>query len=480
MNITNEKTNGEIQELRIEISREDYTPNVETALKKQRKTAQIPGFRIGNAPMGLIRKQYEKAIIADEVNELLNKAIYGHIQDNKLDILFEPLPVEEKSQVDFENPDNFVFTYEIALQPAINVDFKSLPHVSSFKIVASKEEKDNIINQMRRRFGNYINPETIGEDDYITVKIEDKEYYFFGKDLNDEGRKNLVGKKVNDNCHLAFRKIFADEKTVLRVLKMTEKELEEGNNYEFDCTIASIGRMELAEVNDDFFKKAYPDGSVTSVEQMEANAAQQVENQWKQYTDRQFMSDAIGVLIDNVNITLPDEFVKRYLLASQKDLTAEKLDEQYGEYTKSIKWQLLENKIAKENNIHVSQDDIKEFVRNFFMTNYFNNFNGEDVKERVESLVEDTLKRKEDVKNIYDQLYDSKLQEALRKCLNVDEKSGSYDDFMKQISEGKDTKKKPAAKTTKAKKESKADETTEVTEAKPKAKTTKAKAKKEE
>ena len=498
MNIKNEKVNGDVQELTIEITKEDYAGKVEAALKKYRRTAQVPGFRVGNAPMGMIKKMYEKSVTYDEVNNMMSQELYKYLSDNKIDIMLEPIPVEGKSKVDFDNPDNFVFVYEYALQPQFDIDFDK--QVTNFKITASQEEINNLIDQMQRRYGEYTSPEEVGEDDYISAKINDQDSFFFTKELNEEGRKAFTGKKVNDTVHVALRKIFEDEKNVLKVLKIMDQPLEEGNQYEYDVTISSIGRIIPAELNEDFFKKAYPDGSITTKEQMEKNCAEQIERQWKDYTDRQFMNDAIGMLLDNVNITFPDEFIKRYILLTQKDMTAEKLEEKYADYQKSFKWQLIENKIVKDNNLNVTQDDVKAYVRNFFMTNYFSNFKEEDIKDRLDSLVNDALKKKEDVKNIYDQLYDAKIMDVLRKNFIIVEKSGSYDDFVafasgKEVedksvakkkapakkkaaekAEGEESETKPKAKTTRAKKA----ETTAEGEEKPKAKTTRKSTKKEE
>lgn len=468
MNIKNEKVNGDVQELTIEITKEDYAGKVETALKKYRRTAQVPGFRVGNAPMPMIKKMYEKSVTYDEVNNMMSQELYKYLSDNKIDIMLEPIPVEDKSKVDFDNPDNFVFVYEYALQPQFDIDFNK--QVTNFKITASQEEIDNLVNQLQRRYGEYTSPEEVGEDDYISAKINDSDSFFFTKELNEKGRKAFIGKKVNDTVHVALRQIFEDEKNVLKVLKIVDQQLEEGNQYEYDVTISSIGRITPAELNEDFFKKAYPDGNITTKEQLEKSCAEQIEKQWKDYTDRQFMNDAIGVLLDNVNIEFPDEFIKRYILLTQKDMTAEKLEEKYADYQKSFKWQLIENKLVKDNNISVTQDDVKNYVRNFFMTNYFSNFKEEDVKDRLDSLVNDAMKKKEDVKNIYDQLYDVKLMDVLRNNFIIVEKSGSYEEFI-AFTSGKEVEAKPAKKKApaKAKKaEEKDEEASDEAEAKPK------------
>jgi len=474
MNIKNEKVNGDVQELTIEINKEDYAEKVEAALKKYRRTAQVPGFRVGNAPMAMIKKMYGKSAIYDEVNNMMSQELYKYLSDNKIDIMLEPIPVEEKSKVDFDNPDNFVFVYEYALQPQFDIDFNK--QVTNFKIAASQEEIDNLINQMQRRYGEYTSPEEIGEDDYISAKIDDKDCFFFANELNEKGRKAFIGKKLNEMVHVPLRQIFEDEKNVLKVLRITDQPLEEGNQYEYDVTISSIGRITPAELNEDFFKKAYPDGSVTTKEQMEKVCAEQIERQWKDYTDRQFMNDAIGTLLDNVNINFPDEFIKRYILLTQKDMTAEKLEEKYADYQKSFKWQLIENKLVKDNELNVTQDEVKAYVRNFFMSNYFSNFKEEDIKERLDTLVNDALKKKEDVKNIYDQLYDAKIMDVLRKNFIIVEKNGSYDDFV-AFASGKEAEEKPAAKKKAPAKAKKAADTAEAgeAEAKPKTRTTRAK-----
>lgn len=444
MNIKNERINDQVQQLTIEIAKADYSEKVESALKKYRRTAQISGFRAGNAPMGLIRKMYEKHAIAEEVNTMMGESLYGYFRDNNLNIMLEPLPVDEKTHVDFESGEDFVFVYDYALLPEFELDLAKLPKVKSFKIVASKEEKEEYIMQLRKRHGEYISPEDIAEDDYVTVKYgEDKSGFFFVKDLSEKGSKLFIGKKKGDQFEVSFRDAFASNQALCKFLKVNDKDVDAANDYKFNVTIDLIGRVNPAELNEDFFKKAYPDGKVTSVKELEALAANEIEAQWKAETDRQFMNDAIGILLDNVKIEFPDEFVKRYILYAQKDLTEEALNEKYDEYIKSFRWQLIENKLEKEHNISVNEAEIREFVRNFFMTNYFANFNQDDIKDRLDSLVSDALKNKEDMKKVYDQLFDQKIQAVLYNGMQVEEKSGSFQDFIAEV-----TGEAPAKKTT--------------------------------
>jgi len=435
MNIVNETQSGTVQELRIEITRNDYAEKVETVLKKQRQKAQVPGFRQGYAPMGLIRKMYQKNILAGEVNDLLSKAIYNHIKDNNLDVLLEPLPVEEKTIVDFDKEDDFVFTFEYALQPQFELDYAKLPVVKSFNIVASQNEKEEYVNQLRKRHGDYIAPETIGEEDYVSVKYNNVDSFFFVHDLSEEGKKAFLGKKIGDEIEISLRKMFPDETSLQKFLKIKEQDIDKDNPYSFILTIASIGRVTPADLNDEFFKKAFPDGNVNNEKELDDFAAKEIESHWKEESDRHFMNEAVTILLNNIAIEFPDDFIKRYILATQKEkMSKEMLEEKYPEYLKSFKWQMIEAKLTKEHDIKVSEEEIKEYVRDYFMKSYFSNFNVESIEDRLNTLVNDALKNKDDVKNIYDTLFDRKIQNVLKSNLKMDLISGDFKDFVSFVS----------------------------------------------
>lgn len=431
MNIRHENVPGQVQEVVFEINKEDYAANLEAALKKQRRTAQVPGFRPGNAPMGMIKKMYEKTLMVNEIDQLVNTNMDKFFKDNDIKVIFEPLPIEEKSKIDFENAENFEFAYEYALAPEVKIDYTTLPTVVDFKIIPTDEERTNFINQLRERHGNYVTPETVAENDSLSVKYgEDQDGFCFVRDLTDEAQKEVLGKKKDDTFTLALRKAFKSEITLARFLKKEEKDLEADNDYNYELSIKHIGRIELAEMNEEFFKKAYPDGSITNEEQLTAEANKVITGQYQQELDRQFMNDAIETLIDNVKVELPDDFMKRYILAVQKDMTAEMLDERFNDYKRSFQWQILENSVVEGADVQVKSDDVKDYFRQFFIQNYFGNFNFDDVKERVEELVNQAMTNRENVKAVYDMLYDNKLVALLRSKMTIEIKEGDLKAFV--------------------------------------------------
>jgi len=432
MNITPEKSTGNVQQLRIEVNKADYAESVETALKKYRRTAQIPGFRVGNAPMGLIKRNYEKPLIADEVNKLASDNLYEFFKSNNLNILFEPMLIEEESTVNFETQEDFIFTFEFAVQPEFELDFAALPLMKAFKIEANKEEIEDYMNQIRKRHGDYINPEIIEDDDYVTVKWEGQEEnrFFFVKDLTEKGKKWFLGKKVEDTVNVAFNELFTSKENLKKLLKIEDENFDDNNLGNVDVKIVSIGRVNLAEMNEEFFKKAFPDGSITSVEAFKKLAAQQIEVQWKQETDRKFMNDAILLLMQNVAMELPEDFIKRYILRNNTEITEEQLSQEWGKYLESFKWQLIESKLGKDENIDVTLDEIKNHIRGFYYQNYFMQFNLADVEERLNQLVEEAVKDKKQVKQLYDQLFDQKVMQLLQSKMNLEELTGDFNQFI--------------------------------------------------
>lgn len=473
MNIKHEKAPGQLQEVTIEINKEDYAAELEAALKKQRRTAHVPGFRPGNAPMGMIKKMYEKTLLVQEIDNIVNKEMDKFMKDNEVRYIFEPLPVEGKSKVNFDEPDHFEFVYEYALAPDVKIDYAKLPKVVDFTIVPTAEDREGFIKQLRERHGNYITPETIEAGDSVSVKYgEDKEGFFFMHDLTDAAQKKFMGKKKDEAVQLSLRKAFTNDAVLARFLKVDAKDLEADNEYKFKVTIKHIGRIEPAELNDEFFKKAYPDGNVKNEKELNAEADKVVTEQYQPELNRQFMNDAIEMLIDNVKVDLPDDFIKRYILLTQKDMTTETLEEKYNDYKRAFQWQILEGKLVEGSDIKVEMEDVKNYFREYFIKNYFGNFNMDDVKDRVEELVKQSMENREYVKNVYDMLFDQKLTELLRSKLNIDHQKGDIKAYVDMLTARADKSKAPAKKTaakkTTAKKVKEENEETEEKEVKAK------------
>ena len=470
MNVKHEMSDALVQELVIEIAKDDYAAEVEAGLKKYRRTAQIPGFRVGNAPMPMIKKIYEKPLISDEVNKLASNTLYNYFEEHKIEVMFEPMIVDEKSTINLDQEEHFTFTFEFATQPKFEVDLAALPKVTTYQVLADQKQVDEYVSQIRRRHGEYSNPETIADDDYVTIHADGKTLNFFVNDLSEKGKTLFIGKNLNETIeNVPFKDAFENEMTLKKALRLKDDEFNAGETYTYTVEIASIGRVGMAEINDEFYAKAFPDGSVTTMEQLEAYAAGQITAQWKNETDRKFMNDAINTIVEHTAIELPEQFIRKYILKNSKEpITEEKLNQEFPQYLNSFKWQLIENKLSENENIQVSMEDVEAYVRQYFYDNYFKNFNQEDVSDRLNDLVKEQLKDQKQVKALYDQLFDQKLMAVLEEKMNVERLSGDIQGFVEYIS----GQKAPAEeKPKKTKKVAKTEENTEESE-KPKAKKT--------
>jgi trigger factor len=431
MNITHENAAGNVQQLCLEIVKTDYVEKVEAELKKYRKTAQIPGFRVGNAPMGLIKRNYEKPLVYEEVNKMVSENLNNYFQKNNINVMFEPMLLEEKSTIDFDSKEDFVFSFEFAVQPEFELDLAVLPVMKEFKILANKEEIDDYMNQIRKRHGDFIHPEIIENDDHISANWgQDETGFFFVKDLTEKGKDWFIGKKVDDVITVSFNEMFVSSENLKKFLKKSDENFAQNTMENIDVKVTAIGRMSLAEMNDEFFKKAFPEGTVSSVDAFEKLAVQQIEMQWKQESDKKFMNDAITLLVKNVVMDLPEDFIKRFILKNNEEITEEKLTQEWQQYVESFKWQLIESRLGKEENIEVTLDEIKSHIKNFYYQNYFMQFNLEDVEERLDKMVEEAVKDKKQVKQLYDQLFDYKMMQALQAKMNIEELFGDFQQFV--------------------------------------------------
>ena len=450
MNIRNEKLTELTQKLTIEIVKDDYAVQVENALKKQRQKAVVPGFRIGNAPMGLVKKMYYKSILFDHLNHTIEEQLSGYLKDNNISVLLEPLPTDNETEIDLDNQDDFTFTFEYALYPQIELEWDKLPAVKRFTIKASETEIDEYTAKLRERHGKYINAESICfEDDFVSVSYDgNKKGYFHFHTLSQEGKALLKDKKLKEEVEISFVPAFNTIKDLIRFLKIEEQDLEDGNSYTYTITIESIGRIEPAAYDEEFFQKAFPDGNVKNKEELRKLAAEEIEKQWAVETSKYFMDDAINIILEHVNIALPDDFIKRYVLMTQKDMTAEKLEQQYPKMAKAFRWQLIEKKLATENDIAVTKEDIKNHIRNFFITNYFAQFNLEDIKDHLDKQVNEAMKNEKEVRQIYDTLFDENMATLLVNKMKLDEQSGDFEAFINTIKEKEAPVQEPPKKKT--------------------------------
>ena len=438
MNITREDKDKLNSVVKINIEKNDYGPKVEKILKDYRKTASVPGFRKGMVPMGMIKKQYGQAVRVDEVNKILEDSLTTYLTEENLDILGNPLP-RAQDTIDWDS-DDLVFEFELGLAPEFDVTLDGAGPVTYYNISADKEMIDNQIKTIQRQYGKLVTQEEVKEsytvvgtfhneeegiENEATFKVEEIE----GK----TNKKELLGAKVGDQVTLKSNKLFKEDETLARHLGI-EKDKAEGLKVELTFTIKEINEQILAELNQELFDKAFGEGEVTSEEEARDKIAEQSKQTFKQQGDQQFFNDVTEHLIEKADMELPAEFLQKWLQTQgEKAMTPEEAIAEYGKSEKGIKYQLIEAKIAKENDIKVEVEDVKKVAKEKIKMQMMQFGQMDFPEDQMDGIVQNLMSNQEQVRQFSEEVMVQKLLELYKEKMKVEEKNVTYKEFVDTI-----------------------------------------------
>lgn len=448
MKVTKENTGDLTAVLRIDISEEDYALKLEEQLKNYRRKANVPGFRPGQVPMGMVRKMYEIPVRAEIIEKSMSEAMYGYLDGEKIQILGYPMANEEKTLVDWDNQKDFTFYFDIALQPEFEIELDKIEE-TYYNIVPNEDMLDKFIEDLQRRFGQFQSPEKVEETDLVYGEISE---------LDEEGnvkeggvktvtslavdkiaqktiQKKFIGKEKDTEVVFNLSKAFTnvtDRAAMLRV----EKEKAEALTGDFKFVISSINRITPHELNEELFEKAYKGEEIKTIEQFRQRAKKDLSQTYTRESDRFFTNEATQKLVKQSGIELPDEFMKRWIVSnSQEKLTIEQVEKDYEMYRDSLKWQLIETKLTEKYSLEVTKDEVKNYFKEALIGNYFpaqENETEEQTKERLdamENVAENMLKNQDQTKQVFEYLFDQKLTSCLRDNIKLQEKDVTVEEF---------------------------------------------------
>ena len=447
MNITKETIDELNARVTIKLAPADYQPLVEKTLKEHARKAKMPGFRPGKVPVGVVKKMYGPSVLVDEVNKMLGNKLYEFIGNEKIDILGNPLPSESvEPKADWENPAEMEFTYDLGLAPKIDLELGKNFKFEHYIIEATDKDIENSLENISKRSGQMVEHDTIADNDLVRVQWvelnEDGTIKEGGvlnvssislDNLTEDVKKPLIGAKLGDVIKVNFRDFSSNETDMAAMLAVSKADLETVNDL-FKITIEKIQRLTPAELNEELFKKMYPDGSVTNLDGLKAKIKQDYADYFVKESDRKLKNDMVLSLLKNTKIELPDEFLKRWLLTiGEKKATIEEVDQEYPNYRDGLRWQLIENKIIRENDIKVSHDELKDGVRDQLRQQfaYYGMQQADD--EMMEDMVQKFMQRQEEVKKINDQLYDQKVMEFFKDKATLSESKTTSEKFYEML-----------------------------------------------
>jgi trigger factor len=445
MKVIRENVDALNANLKVQISPEDYQSKVKSILEKHRKTSKTPGFRPGQVPMGLIQKQYGKSVLLDELNRIVNSALYSYISDNKIDILGNPIPKEGKEvEGSFDKPDSFVFDYQIGLSPLIDVKLSAKSKYDYVKVKVDEKLIDKQLEDLRRRYGKLSSGEVVTEKDLVLgqfVELDEAGEIKQGGILHSSTismefvednttSKSILGAKIGDKIKVNPANVSRGGSDTAAMLGIKEEQLAEISDS-FQMTITEIKKMQLAEMNQELFDKLFGENVVSSEKEVRSRISADLGNMFIGDSDRLLTKVIYDDLIENTKVDLPSIFLKRWIkLSNEKPLTDEQIDQDFEAYSKSLKWQLIQKNIFTSNDIRLDQNEAIDYTKGLLVNNYAQyGIPAPEDKELTQSAL-DVLKNKEEANRIYDMLAEAKLTSYFKSTVKLKEKEVSYDDFV--------------------------------------------------
>lgn len=434
--------------VQVSIAKSDYQEKLDSALKNFRKKANIPGFRPGTVPVGMVKKMYGKSILADEVNKLVGEGLYKYIQEQKLNVLGEPLPNVEKQQpVDFAIEGDYDFYFDIALAPEIKIELSKKDKITYYKIDVAEDLIEKQIDSYKANYGKYeaISEPSL-ETDLVRGKIAEMEDgkikeggisveagVVMASYIKDEAEKaKFVGVKPGDIIVFNPGKAYEGNEAEIAALLHIKKEEVEVIAPEFNFEVTEITRYKEAELNQELFDKIFGEGNVKSDNEFRDKVKEAIAEQFAPDSDYKFLLDAKELLENKVgDLQFPDAFLHRWLLTTGKDRSEAELDESYPKIIEDLKFHLIKEQIVKDNELKVEDADVKAVALQAARAQFAQYGMMGLPDAMVENYANDMLKKQESARNLVDRAMEIKIIDFLKQTLELQEESISLDEFRK-------------------------------------------------
>jgi trigger factor len=411
--------------VRLTVEKQDYEATVNEKLKEYKKKANMPGFRKGMVPIGLIKKMYGKAILVEQVNQILGHELSKYITDENLNILGEPLPnTEEPLNIDFDTDEEFQFAFDLGLAPEINLELNQIGEIPFYEIEVDEELIDRQIEGYTSRFGENIAAEEVGEKESMNgdfVELDEtgnaKEggitasnvFLSVGLIQDQDIKARFIGAKVGDVITFNPKTALANDHELSHMLKIKHEDVE-GLNSEFSFTITKINTFIPAEINEELFKKVYgEEAEIKTLDEFREKIREELQANLKYSSEYKFLIDAKDRLVQMANPNLPEDFLKRWLEETNKKVTREQIDQEFEQFRKDLQWTLIKNKLIRENEIKVNEEDIKDMAAEMAMMQFrqYGMFNVP--KEYLDNYANSILKNEEEKQRMIEKKAEEKV-----------------------------------------------------------------------
>jgi trigger factor len=449
MNVTKEQQNDLSAIIKIEVGPDDYKSRVEDVIRKYQRTAQVPGFRPGKVPIGMIKKQYGKAALLDELNSITSNALYQFIADNKIDVIGNPLPAKSEKEMVLEEGRSFELLFEVGMAPHVEVTVSSKDKLPYYIIKVDDKMVEDDLADLRRRYGKFSSPEASEETNVLYGEFEEVDEAGNVKPegnkttttlsiqmVNAGERSRFVGVKKGEAITFNPLTALGSEAEVSAMLKVEKNSPSMNSDYRF--TVKTINQIDAAEMNQELFDKVYGEGSINSEDEFRAKIREGIAAYFERESDKKLRKDLKNYLIGKLNIPLPDDFLKRMIRANMKEdekVSDEEFEHQYFHLAEDLRWDLIRNQVAKTNAITVQPEEITNLAA-AMVRQQLAQYGMYDVEEsRMKQITDDYINKDGNADRLEKSIIDDKVFRYLKSQIKLDIEELPYAEFSAKLME---------------------------------------------
>ncbi|MDD2635268.1 MAG: trigger factor [Bacteroidales bacterium] len=427
----------------VSVAKQDISENVEKTIKDYKRKANVAGFRPGHVPVGLIRKMYGNEIIAEELNKVVSNALSEFLAKEELNILGEPLPSEKQQQVDFGTQEQFEFVFDIALSPEFEVKLTKHDKINKYVIKVDDEMISKYVESYQQRFGSFQETEKSDEESMLKVnlvqidekaeEIEDgvkvEDVSISVKMIKDEEiKKQFIGITKDTYIDFDLKKAYPNDAEISSLLKI-EKNQVEGMLPLFRAQVVEVKEFAKAELNQDFYNQCFGDNAVTNEEEFNKRIVEDIRASFERESKYKMSIDVREKYTNKLNLKLPEEFLKRWIKATNRDITNEELDAEFPQFLTGLQWTLIKTKIAKENEINVGEEELKSAAKQQLLAQFSQYGMSYVPDEYLDKYAEEMLSKKEEANKLYEQEIEEKVVDFIAEAIKTEEKEVTIDEF---------------------------------------------------
>jgi trigger factor len=442
MNITLDKQNATDGLIKITLTESDYQPKVEEKVKEYSRKANIKGFRSGKVPTGVIKKMYGKSILVEEVNHLLSHSVSDYIKDNKLRILGDPLPNQEKARtIDWDIQKDFEFEFQVGMVEDFQYELSSKVKLNSYSIEVGDKEVEETLRDLKQRFGKVTYPETSERVDNLHGEIspvaggEMKVSYFPISKVAEELVTKFIGLKKDDDVEFEINKAFADKEAIAQVLNIPAEEAGNATGL-YHLKVTNISRVEPASPGQELYDRLFGKDVVTTETDFIEKVRKTISENYGRESQHLLEHEIQHYYVDHTQVNMPDTFLKSWLKAtSDGQVTDGVLEKEFNDYKNSLKWDLIKNKIAEDLKITVESDEVKGKAKSVIAEQFGGPSIAEQLGDKFDAIADNYLAgqdgKGENFMRLYNQLRQEKIMKAIKEKATITEKKVSLDEFRK-------------------------------------------------